>query len=103
MPKLLPLYGLKVVSDKSNEFNHWIDVGCAEVSPSCLTCPLPQCKHDDPYAHKRRRVRVKYQGWINTMEAEKLTVDQIAERVKVTPRSIFRAISTIKRESLQNA
>jgi hypothetical protein len=24
------------------------DVGCPEVSPSCFTCPLPQCIYDIP-------------------------------------------------------
>ena len=100
MSKIAPVYGLKVVE---SEFDHWKDVGCPEVSPSCLACPLPKCKHDDPFAHRSRGVRMKWQGWINTMETEKLTVDQIAKKVRVTPRTIFRAISTIKRERLQNA
>jgi len=28
----------------------YVDTGCAEVGPSCLECPLPACKHDDPLA-----------------------------------------------------
>ena len=98
------LYGLTITQGTdATEFKHWKDVGCTEVSPSCLTCPLPKCKHDDPYAHKRIQVRLKYQMWMNTMETEGVSVDAMAKKVNVTPRSIFRAISTIKRERLQDA
>ncbi len=31
------------------------DVGC-EVSPSCLTCPLPECKYDNPVAFQTLRL-----------------------------------------------
>ncbi len=33
--------------DAVPEFFHYEDTGC-EVSLSCLNCPLPQCKYDDP-------------------------------------------------------
>ena len=35
------------VLDAMPEFYHYEDTGC-EVSSSCLDCPLPQCKYDDP-------------------------------------------------------
>jgi len=31
--------------------NYFVDDGC-EYSPSCLQCPLPVCKYDDPVGSK---------------------------------------------------
>lgn len=44
--------------NSGSEYSHYEDTGC-EVSPSCLRCPLPQCKYDDPvwYQSYRRRQR----------------------------------------------
>ena len=33
---------------------NWLDTGC-RLSPSCLACPLPQCKHDLPYWRQREQ------------------------------------------------
>ena len=39
-------YG-RAFSDDASEFYHYEDTGC-EASDSCLDCPLPQCRYDDP-------------------------------------------------------
>ncbi len=43
---------VKTMADQSPEYYHYEDTGC-EVSPSCLNCPLPQCKYDDPVWFQR--------------------------------------------------
>ena len=45
---------VKTMMDQGPEYYHYEDTGC-EVSPSCLTCPLPQCKYDDPVWFQRHR------------------------------------------------
>jgi hypothetical protein len=35
------------------------DVGCPEVSPSCFTCPLPQCIYDIPVP-RRAEFRARF-------------------------------------------
>ena len=35
------------IPDDVSEFYHYEDTGC-EASDSCLDCPLPFCKYDDP-------------------------------------------------------
>ncbi len=77
--------------DATPEFYHYEDTGC-EASESCLNCPLPQCKYDDPAWYQRNRrlakdFQVKY-----TMEQERLTVEEAAERFSVTVRTIFRIL-----------
>lgn len=31
--------------------SYWRDTGC-DLNPSCLACPLPVCRHDDPHVAK---------------------------------------------------
>ena len=71
--------------------NYYKDEGC-DISPSCLTCPLPQCKYDDPIWYQQyRRLAKDFEMW-NTIRSESLTTDEAAERFSVTPRTIFRII-----------
>ena len=37
----------RAFADDASEFYHYEDTGC-EVSDSCLDCPLPMCRYDDP-------------------------------------------------------
>ena len=79
----------KPLLDAVPEFYHYEDTGC-EVSPSCLNCPLPQCKYDDPtWFQKHRRIARDMKVW-STMQAEGLNVDEVAERFSVTVRTVFR-------------
>ena len=84
--------------DTVPEFYHYEDTGC-EVSPSCLHCPLPQCKYDDPiwFQHYRRIARdLKV---LTTIRSEGLTVEQAAERFSVTARTIFRVMRRCREAS----
>ena len=77
------------VLDAVPEYFHYEDTGC-EVSSSCLNCPLPQCKYDDPgWFQRNRRIARDMKVW-TTMRSESLTVDEAAERFSVTVRTVFR-------------
>ena len=79
----------KSLFDAIPEYYHYEDTGC-EVSASCLICPLPQCKYDDPsWFQKHRRMAQDLSVW-STMRAEGLTVEEAAERFSVTVRTVFR-------------
>ena len=75
--------------DAVPDFIHYEDTGC-EVSLSCLNCPLPQCKYDDPAWFQRYWRYGKDLTVLTAMQLENLTVDQAAERFSVTVRTIFR-------------
>jgi len=75
--------------DAVPDFFHYEDTGC-EVSLSCLNCPLPQCKYDDPAWFQRYWRYGKDLTVLTAMQLENLTVDQAAERFSVTVRTIFR-------------
>ncbi len=75
--------------DAVPEFFHYEDTGC-EVSLSCLNCPLPQCKYDDPAWFQHYRRLSKDLIVLTAMRQENLMVDEAAERFSVTVRTIFR-------------
>ena len=75
--------------DAVPEFYHYEDTGC-EVSASCLKCPLPWCKYDDPVWFQRHRRMARDLTVWSTMQSEDLTVEEAAARFSVTVRTVFR-------------
>ena len=68
------------------------DDGC-ELSPSCLRCPLPQCKYDDPsWFHKQRRDARNLE--VVTLCKEGLSVSEASSRFSLSQRTIFRILRT---------
>ena len=53
------------------------DEGC-EVSPSCLRCPLPQCKYDDPGWLQRQKREERDRDVVAAVLDEGLPVTQVA-------------------------
>ena len=74
---------------------HYQDRGCG-VSESCLTCPLPQCRYDDPGAYAEYQRRLRDQPIRNAVLVEGLTVEEAAQRFSVTVRTVFRVIQRTK-------
>ncbi len=67
------------------------DDGC-EVSPSCLSCPLPQCKYDDPGWFQREKRKERDEEVISAMYKQKLSVSEAAARFDISQRTIFRIL-----------
>ena len=78
-------------NDDATEFYHYEDTGC-EASDSCLNCPLPICRYDDPAWYQRNRRIARDFRILQAMEQESLTVDQTAERFGITVRTVFRIL-----------
>ena len=66
----------KTLVDTVPELYHYEDTGC-EVSPSCLNCPLPRCKYDDPIWFQRHRRLARDLKVLTTMRLEGLTVENV--------------------------
>ena len=70
------------------------DTGC-EVNDSCLTCPLPQCKFDDPaWYHQYRRDNRDRQIYAQCQRG--LTAFQAANVFGVSPRTVHRALRRMR-------
>ena len=84
--------------DAVPEFYQYEDTGC-EVSPSCLHCPLPRCKYDDPIWYQKHRRLAKDLKVLTIMQLEDLTVEEAAERFSVAVRTIFRIMRRCREAS----
>ena len=84
--------------DRLPEQMYYADNGC-EVAMSCLNCPLPQCKFDNPgwYRSYRRQVRDEEILW--SFHYEGLTAFELASRFGLSPRTIQRALNRAVKES----
>lgn len=67
------------------------DSGC-DVSPSCLACPLPTCKYDDPVGFHREQLKKRDEKVWDMRWSQGLSVPQIAQRLGVSPRTITRSL-----------
>jgi hypothetical protein len=87
-------------ADTLPELYIYEDTGC-EVSASCLNCPLPQCKYDDPGWFHRYQQYSRDLNVLMAMERDGLTVEETAERFSVTVRTVFRAMRRCRETMLQ--
>ena len=67
------------------------DDGC-EVATSCLQCPLPQCKYDDPRDAIQERHRTRAKEILRMQKNEGLTRSQLAKRMGVSVRTVYRTL-----------
>ena len=74
--------------DTRPEFVSYRDDGC-EVSPSCLRCPLPQCKYDDPGFLTRLRREQRDKDVVGLLK-QGASMRQAAEESGLTERTVFR-------------
>ena len=81
--------------DSRPEFVHYRDVGC-EVSESCLQCPLPQCRYDDPGWLRRQIKEKRDRQVIEAHEGEGLAPSELAKRFGVSRRTIHRILKAHK-------
>ena len=94
-----PVYR-RAAPDDASEFYHYEDTGC-EASDSCLDCPLPFCKYDDPSWYQRNRRLARDFRILQVMNQESLSIEETAERFSVTVRTVFRIMQRCREATLQ--
>ena len=67
------------------------DEGC-EISPSCLKCPLPQCKYDDPGWIQRQKRKERDSQVVSSLLKDGLSVPGAAARFALSQRTVFRIL-----------
>jgi len=66
------------------------DDGC-DLFPSCLNCPLPRCRYDEP---KRLQMgkELRNKEILHLHQKEGLKVEKLAQRFGVSKRTVYRII-----------
>ena len=99
-PELVPSHAGRTLSEDASEFYHYEDSGCA-VSDSCLDCPLPRCRYDDPVWFQRNRKLAKDFRMLRVMQQESLTIEETAKRFSITNRTVFRILQRCREATMQ--
>ena len=73
------------------EQHQYRDEGC-DVSPSCLRCPLPWCKYDDPAAYHRELRLTRDREVMQVKREQGKSVPQLARHFGLSERTIHRIL-----------
>ncbi len=88
----------RVRSDALPEFTRYRDNGC-DVHPSCLTCPLPRCRYEEP-GGLRALLNKTRDGQIVAQRATGVPVAELALRFGVSRRTVFRVLGNKTRQPI---
>jgi hypothetical protein len=88
-----------VRADTLPENTNYRDDGC-DISDSCLDCPLPVCKFDAPGWLQRASRYERDMNIVNMRVRDGLSVDEIADRVELSGRTIHRILQSERDGSL---
>jgi hypothetical protein len=77
------------------EYVAYRDTGC-ELAPSCLHCPLPRCKHDQPGGARRLVTDARDREIAALRRRHAASVEELADAYGLTRRSIFRILRSTK-------
>lgn len=79
------------------EFTNYRDSGC-EVHSSCLTCPLSQCRYDEPGWLQREGRDQRDSQILQARLENQLPVPELANRFNVSTRTVHRILRRIESE-----
>ncbi|MCH7809098.1 MAG: hypothetical protein IH863_00785 [Chloroflexi bacterium] len=88
----------RVRSDALPEFTRYRDNGC-DVHPSCLTCPLPRCRYEEP-GGLRALLNKTRDAQIVAQRATGVPVAELATRFGVSRRTVFRVLGNKTRQPI---
>lgn len=80
----------------------YADTGC-EASMSCLECPLPRCRFDDPAWYQAYKLRERDEEIAWAYQYENLHVFEVANRFGVSVRTVHRALRRVQTVPLAHA
>ncbi len=82
----------RVRSDALPEYTRYRDDGC-EVNPTCLTCPLPRCRYEEP-GGLRALLNATRDKQIIQLRLKGTAVAELADQFSVSRRTVFRVLGT---------
>ena len=88
---------LVVPADRLPDYSEYRDRGC-DLSPSCLKCPLPRCRHDVE-AHSKRSARMlRDRELLRQRTAAGKSIAELAAEFDLSKRTIQRIIRRLSNE-----
>lgn len=66
------------------------DEGC-DLFPSCLNCPLPQCRYDEPQRRQMSK-QLRNKEIMRLHQKEGTGIKELADRFGVSKRTVYRII-----------
>ena len=85
----------RVRADALPEFTRYRDEGC-DFHPSCLTCPLPRCRYDEPGGVRALLNSGRDREILHLRRRQGLAVETLAQRYGVSRRTVFRILQREK-------
>jgi Homeodomain-like domain-containing protein len=77
--------------DALPEHTDYADTGC-DLYPSCLRCPLPRCRYEDPGGAAAMLRNGRDASIVRLAEERGMSVDRLAEMFGLSRRTIFRVL-----------
>ena len=84
----------RAVADSLPEFTRYKDDGC-NISPTCLDCPLPRCRYEEP-GGLRSLLNEHRDRQIIQLRLKGVPVDALADHFGISRRTVFRVIGSMK-------
>ena len=78
-------------SERLPDVETFRDSGCS-LHSSCLTCPLPRCRYDDPGWLQREERDSRDAEVLRLKARHQLSVDQLADKFGVSTRTVHRIL-----------
>ncbi len=86
-------------SDALPEYTEYADTGC-DCYPSCLHCPLPKCRFDQPGGAAAMLRGGRDSAILRLAARGDVTIEQLAAMFGLSRRTIFRVLRTGRERSL---
>ncbi len=97
MESLVLLRTRKHRLDALPENTEYRDGGC-DLYPSCLRCPLPQCRYDDPGGAAAMLRTGRDASILRLSERDGVPVERLAQMFGLSRRTVFRVLSAGRRD-----
>jgi hypothetical protein len=78
------------------------DTGC-ELAPSCLHCPLPRCKHDEPGGARKLTMSARDREIVLLRTKYRAPIRMLAKTYGLSRRSVFRILAAASDSKQQTA
>jgi hypothetical protein len=92
MTATIPTATRRTRCDALPEFTDYSDSGC-DLYPSCLSCPLPRCRYDDPGGAAAMLRTGRNAAIARLASRDGLTVEELARAFGVSRRTVFRVLA----------